>query len=890
MIILQKKLALIQGLASMNGKAFQYYAFLMNYEPDDHKMDLLLLPARSSATRIKPLQRAKIQFTLEDNRLRPLKYLVKGKNSSDYRRPKEITTVLRKAKGIIIPADDVPEDYELFEEYFKTFNINEPTIRRICRLCMIDQNKVTILPKGKEYLVSGRQACYECAKDELNREIKAKEMDFGKHGRNHFYRVLRKQKNVDRVAHVFDYDFHPSRQPELTLFDTLGNVDDMKQALPIDHAAIPGKLKQIFKRIGIKRLLPIQTKALDAGLLSGQDLLVVAGTSSGKTLIGELAGIDKALKGQTMLYLSPLVALTNQKYEDFKKRYSPDGLRTAIRVGMSKIDVGKEERYIIDSSYKGANIITATYEAFDLILRNGNASFLGELGTVIIDEIQLLNDKERGPEIDGLITRIRTLFPKAQIIGLSATVGNPEDIAKDLELHLLVHEARPIPLERHVIITQDQDEKERYLAELIRHEFNRKSSYGYRGQTIVFTNSRKHCYELASKFNRWNLRTIVYHSGLTFRERKRAENGFANGKYSAIITTAALGAGVDFPASQVIFENLAMGIEWLTVAEFHQMIGRAGRLGYHDRGKVYLLVEPNRKYHSKMELTEDSVAFSLLNEPIEDIEPLMEGERQLEQILACIVALKQPSLKEMVKIYNQLLGVSEPLKYSLAELQDLQMINVFQEGPRATNLGQATIRSFLPPTQAEEIKRRLQTRSPLEIAIGLEPFTSIYLNAKIQAEIEKTLKGGYIGSNLFSGSLLEYMSTALERTKRLPQLVIDTFSKWQQDIFDCDCRDNPWCDCGEQAISRIIVKMRLENKNLRKISTDLTSRYLLYAYPGDIYRWFDTLIHHLRAVAKLALVFNERKTMKLALNTIKLIEKPWLASKLKKDQKKRSKK
>ncbi|MFW9923421.1 MAG: DUF5814 domain-containing protein, partial [Candidatus Thorarchaeota archaeon] len=91
-----------------------------------------------------------------------------------------------------------------------------------------------------------------------------------------------------------------------------------------------------------------------------------------------------------------------------------------------------------------------------------------------------------------------------------------------------------------------------------------------------------------------------------------------------------------------------------------------------------------------------------------------------------------------------------------------------------------------------------------------------------------------------------------------------------------------WCACGEQSISRLIVKLRLENNNLRKITGELTERYNLYAYPGDIYRWFDTLIHHLRAVAKLALVFEERNTMKLALNTIKLIERPWIVRKLKK--------
>ncbi len=864
----------------MSGKVFQYYVFLMDFNNETHQMKMLILPAKSKSTRVKPIERAKLQFVIENSRLRPYKYHVLDKTASEYKQPNEITKVFKKAKGIIIPLDNQPDQYDLFLEYFKTFNINEPKIRRICRLCMIDQKKVTILLEDREYSVCGRKACSQCARDELDRELTSREINLTSGGKRHFYRILSKIHSVDQVLEAFDLDFRPTRNPELTLFDTIGDIDDLSASVFVDHLPIPGNMKKILNKNGIKKLLPIQVKAIQAGLMRNKDMLIVAGTSSGKTLIGEIAGITKALQGQRMIYLSPLVALTNQKYEDFKSKYAKEGLKVAIRVGMSKIDVGKEERYIIDTDYRNADIITATYEAFDLLLRNGKSDVLRNVGTIIVDEIQLLSDKSRGPEVDGIIARIKALFPKAQILGLSATIGNPEELANDLDLNLLVHEARPIPLERHVVFARDQDEKELYMRDLVRAEYNKKSTYGYFGQTIIFTNSRRHCYELAMKLNKSGLKSVVYHSGLTYRERKRAEDGFAKGKYAAIITTAALRAGVDFPASQVIFETLAMGIEWISVAEFYQMTGRAGRLGYHDKGKVVMLVQPNRKYHSSMDTTEDSIAFELLSEPIEPVEPLMEGENQLEQVLSSIVALKEPSLKELVHLFSNLLGPAETLKETLSNLQELDMINVYEEGPRATRLGKATSRTFLSPSEAGEIKKRLELLSPLEIAIGIEPFTSVFLNAKMQAEIEKTLKSGYIGTNLFSGSLLEYMESSLDKRSNLPRLIINTFAKWNMDIFDCKCTDNPWCGCGEKAISRIIVELRLENKDLRKITTDLTARYNLYAYPGDVYRWFDTLIHHLRAVAKLALVFDERRTMKLALNTIKMIERPWILKKI----------
>ncbi len=866
----------------MSGRAFQYYVFLLEFDEEIQQANMLILPAKAKSTRIKPIERAKVQFTIENGRLRPYKYLVLSKTGSEYKRPEDITDVLRKAKGIILSLDDQPKNYDLFKEYFKTFNINEPTIRKICRLCMIDHQRITLLTDDREFLVSGHKACQQCARDELDKDISIKEINLTTNGKRHFHKILNNIKDVDKVLEVFDYNFRPTNNPELTMFDVIGDVDDLKESRPIDNLALPNKMKQILKEIGIKKLLPIQVKAINAGLMKDKNLLIVAGTSSGKTLIGELAGISKALQGKPMIYLSPLVALTNQKYEDFKLKYNKEGLRVAIRVGMSRIDVGDEAEYIIDTDYRNAEIITATYEAFDLLLRNNKKDVLENIGTVIIDEIQLLNDLERGPEIDGIIGRIKSLFPKAQIIGLSATIGNPEILAEQLGLDLLVHEARPIPLERHIVIAKDQDEKEIFLRDLVRDEYNKKSSYGYFGQTIVFTNSRRHCFELAVKLSRSGLRSIVYHSGLTFKERKKAELGFAKGEYAAIVTTAALGAGVDFPASQVIFESLAMGISWISVAEFHQMTGRAGRLGYHDKGKVVLLIEPNKKYHSSMQKTEDSVAFDLLTEPIEPVEPLMEGDNQIEQILAGIVAADDPSLKMLIHYFDQLIGPAETLKESLTTLKDLNMINVYEEGPRATKLGKATARTFLPPTQAGEIKRKLSVLSPLEIAIAFEPFTSIFLDTKIHAEIEKTIRSGYIGSNLFSGSVLEYMESSLEKRSSLPRLIVNTFGKWNMEIFNCDCVDNPWCGCGEKAISRILVELRLENKNLRTISSELTSRYNLYAYPGDVYRWFDTLIHHLRAVAKLALVFDERATMKLALNTIKMIEKPWILRKYRK--------
>jgi len=119
-----------------------------------------------------------------------------------------------------------------------------------------------------------------------------------------------------------------------------------------------------------------------------------------------------------------------------------------------------------------------------------------------------------------------------------------------------------------------------------------------------------------------------------------------------VVTTAALAAGVDFPASQVIFESLAMGIEWLTVREFQQMLGRAGRPDYHDLGIVVLLADPERRFGKGD--SEDEIAFRLLRGELEHFGVDYGDDEQLEETLSNIVIAH--SLSDIGKLNEMLLG------------------------------------------------------------------------------------------------------------------------------------------------------------------------------------------------------------------------------------------
>ncbi|MEM2143622.1 MAG: DUF5814 domain-containing protein, partial [Candidatus Thorarchaeota archaeon] len=598
-----------------------------------------------------------------------------------------------------------------------------------------------------------------------------------------------------------------------------------------------------------------QQAVIQAGLFDGESLLVVSSTSSGKTLIGEMAGIPRAMVGRKMVYLSPLVALTNEKYDLWRRRYRRLGLRTGIRVGMSRLDVGDEGRPVVDTDISDADIICATYEALDLMLRMRNMSELGDVGTVVVDEIQNLSDPERGPLLDGLILRLRYHYPGLQLIGLSATVGSPDELARRLGLRLVQFHGRPVALERHLVLARNEEEKRRIIQGLVRREYGRFSSTGNRGQSIVFTYSRRRAKELSDWLNEHNVSCSVYHGGLSYNKRRAIEHAFARQRFAAVVTTAALGAGVDLPASQVIFESLSMGSEWLSIAEFEQMLGRAGRLGKHDIGRVYLVVQPDRKYHAGQDRTEDQVAIDLLNGVVEAVESVADLEQSAEQVLALVLSTGVSDLRSVAELYRRLSSPSVSVVEAMKLLVKTRMVRVQDGRVSVTELGKAACESMLTPSEALRVLKRIGTRDLLDIAIGLEPFENVYLSSRMQGEIDSAFKT-HMPTRFFSGVFHDIGSLARrdDGASRLSPWVLQVLGKWTTAFLDCGCRFYPECEHPKIRLGRWLVEMREKGLNPSGLSQLLEREFELWAYSGDIYSWLDSLIHNLRAVKRIAAV------------------------------------
>ena len=791
--------------------------------------------------------------------------------------PGEVIKLLRSQAVFLATRD------EKVENFLKSLNI-KVRYTRVCDYCAYD-GYITIVNSDFSYKYHNQLICKNCALDTIKNEIKLQ--GFDKKIFRNLKSTLEKTNSLEKTLSVLDPHFNPLKNKNLTLFDKTSSksrlkipVVDMKR-LKIDH-----DFRDILIENGNDKLLPVQYLAIHEGLLKGEDLLVVSATGSGKTLIGELAGITQALKGKKFIFLTPLVALANQKYRDFKRKYKKLGLNVAIKVGRNRVKA-KGELKLPDSDVSNADIVVATYEGIDFLLRNGNSNTLSNLGVVLIDEIHMIDDEDRGTRLNGLIKRIKNLYPSTQIIGLSATVKNPEFLANEFNMKLVEYPDRPVPLERHLVYMRSESSKRHLMAKLAKKEFNTKSKKGYRGQTIIFTNSRRKTHKIANFLQEKHVNAAAYHAGLSYYKKEKIEKDFDRARLSVVVTTAALAAGVDFPASQVIFDSLVMGNKWINPNEFSQMLGRAGRPSYHDRGIVYLLPEIGNDFAGE---SEEAKALDLLESNSEDVFIEYDEESSYEQILADISSTSIKNMDELNKFYKDI-DVPVSLDIAIREMKELGLIS---DDFKITKYGRATSVSFLSIGDAEFIKNALDDwdylinyvrLSPMyknkqeydklmvkviAMALDLELFENAYLSSVVHNQIANALKIKF-STRLFAESTLDIISSG-EALDKLDSKFQDALIRLQSDFLKCNCQDRPFCRCMQLGISELIIHERLKGKDPVDISNKLFRKYQIQVYPGDIFSWLDNFVKNLDAIKRIANAFNRKNIERKTSYLIKKIE------------------
>lgn len=524
--------------------------------------------------------------------------------------------------------------------------------------------------------------------------------------------------------------------------------------MKITDLPIPEEAKQIITATGITDLYPPQEEAIKAGALQGKNLVLASPTASGKTLVAELCALKHVIeKGGRILYLTPLRALANEKYQEFQKYQKitkPNG--KPIRIGITTGDYDSSDPWL-----ERYDIIITTNEKADSLLRH-RAKWMTETTLVIADEIHLLNDSERGPTLEVVLARLMQINPDAQILALSATVKNAQEAAEWLKAESITTEWRPVTLREGVLNQNEIQFKDGGAKKIEKETSNPAINLAIHtiktgGQALIFAATRKSAVSLASRASadvdkllskplKRSLQrlseeilsagertrisellahlvergTAFHHAGLGGAHRRLIENAFREGKIKTLTATPTLAFGVNLPARVVIvhdYRRYEPGYGWypITVLEYKQMAGRAGRPKYDKTGEAILIA----KTEDEREYLMDSY---VLAEP-ERIWSKLAVERILRgHVLATIASGFAQTEQGIDEFFSKTFyafqydpkAIKGVIVKILRYLYDEKMIDVSGDNVTATRFGRRVSELYIDPVSGVIIRDALQKR------------------------------------------------------------------------------------------------------------------------------------------------------------------------------------
>jgi ATP-dependent helicase Lhr and Lhr-like helicase len=327
-------------------------------------------------------------------------------------------------------------------------------------------------------------------------------------------------------------------------------------------------------------------------ILSGKNVLLISPTASGKTEAAMLPILSMYMvnrsnePGIKILYITPLRALNR----DMLERFEWWGKRLDLRIAVRHGDTEVRERTFQSKSPPDMLIITP--ETLQAIMTGRvMKGHLRAIRHVVIDEVHELAEDKRGSQLTLALERLRwTTGSDFQMIGLSATIGTPEKVAK-----FLVGEGREVtivhvPVGREIRIEVTcpyPGPKDSALASRLythpevaaRLRLMRNLIESHRS-VILFTNTRAVAETLASRMKVWDMDSpiSIHHGSLAKPSRIAAEKGLKNGKLRGLIATSSLELGIDVGTVDFV-------IQYMSPHQVTRLIQRVGRSG-HRLGKV----------------------------------------------------------------------------------------------------------------------------------------------------------------------------------------------------------------------------------------------------------------------------------------------------------------
>ncbi|MDH5462933.1 MAG: DEAD/DEAH box helicase [Nitrosopumilus sp.] len=522
--------------------------------------------------------------------------------------------------------------------------------------------------------------------------------------------------------------------------------------MKIEKLKLPDPVIDFLKSQGFEKLYPPQADSVKSGLLDGKSILVSSPTASGKTLIAILAILNYLSKNNgKVVYLSPLRALAAEKFSEFKK-LEKIPLDKKIKVGISTGDFEN-----IEKNLETNNILILTNEKMDSIIRHG-VEWIEEIGLIISDEVHLIGDESRGPTLEMILTQIKLLDTKPQIIGLSATITNSNEIANWLGCTLVKNDWRPVPLSEGVCDEGEITMNDGKTFEVERSLCGTPIDLGVQsvkegGQSLVFAETRTRSKSLAVKaadaisqiLEKKELAELektskkllsenepaelvktlallvkkgvaFHHAGLNQKCREIIETEFRKGTIKLLSSTPTLAAGVNLPARRVVISNInrynaKVGANRpISVLEYKQLCGRAGRPQYDNYGESIIVGNGNTAELFEYYINGES-------EPI--ISKITDDKSLRTHILSVIVT--HPGIKKeaILEFFLETLGGLQSRKATMKFAIDISLrflssqYLIVKKGERyaATEFGKKTSMLYIDPLTATYFRDAIEKTS-----------------------------------------------------------------------------------------------------------------------------------------------------------------------------------
>ena len=393
------------------------------------------------------------------------------------------------------------------------------------------------------------------------------------------------------------------------------------------HFPIPYPVEMYFgqRKPKVKKLFPIQQAFVDRGLLHSKNNVCVFGyPGSGKTLVAEMSMASELDGVGRVLYCTPYKALDWQKYNDFNEWFGK-GLR-------KKVVITDGDNPVKSSDLLEAEIVIATYERVLGAVRN-NEQWLNSVTLVCADEITLLDDEERGGELDILLTYLGLRDKPPRIITLSSLVGNPLQVSEWLDAEPII-ENRPLPgieITENLVFKQGDElillsrngkkSTEKLQGNVVEHILRRNLKK--EETTLIFVGARRETEILAQRlksYHQYNpqlaerakaffgdeiwektqlTKTLCeligygiafHHAGVQRKARKFVESLLKENALKTVVATTTLSHGIDYSIDNVIIDLPGiLKIHELHGYEYINLKGRTGRFGKSKSASVYIL-------------------------------------------------------------------------------------------------------------------------------------------------------------------------------------------------------------------------------------------------------------------------------------------------------------